>query len=176
MRYARVASLSLPLMAALVISGCATKQPGGRASRASAVRAGGISPAEFMAAAASSALLMIRASDLVAARERNSQIAQTALRLKEEQTGIGAQLSYAGRRVDLLPSSSLLPRHQKILNEIAASDNPGETYVRHMQTLIPQSIALHRQYELTGSSPSLRPVAGMAAPILERELTEVRKH
>ena len=169
-------AMAMPLATILVIAGCSTSTPApAPAPRAApVVRSIALSPADYMIAAASASLFIIRASEQIAARAGDTGLGQSANRFGTEQGGIGAQLSSAGRRLNLLPSAKLLPRHQAMLDEITGSSDPGAAYVRHLKNVLPQTLALHRQYERYGTSPTLRPVAAMAAPILQRELDELR--
>ena len=61
-----------------------------------------------------------------------------------------------------------------MFDTLSASPDPAGTYVRQMSTLLRQSATFHRQYERYGTSPTLRPVASMAAPVFERELRQLR--
>ena len=179
MKFARVAAFILPVGFMLVIAGCASSAPAPPppAPRAApVVRSIAISPADYMMAAASASLFIIRASEQIVAREGDTGLGQFASRFGIEQGGIGAQLSSAGRRLNLLPSAKLLPRHQAMLDEITGSSDPSATYVSYLKkSVLPQALALHRQYERYGTSPTLRPVAAMAAPIIEQELDAIRR-
>jgi hypothetical protein len=166
------------MITALPLAGCASDAPRAPARVASptpVVRSIAISPADYMATAASTALFIVKASEQIAAREADTGLGQFARQSQSEQLGIGAQLSLAGRRVNLLPSAALLPRHQALLDELSGSGDPSATYVRQMKSVLPQAALLHRQYERYGTSPTLRPVAGMAAPVNERELAAIRR-
>ena len=61
-----------------------------------------------------------------------------------------------------------------MLDALAASPDPAGTYIRQLSTLLRQGATFHRQYERYGTSPTLRPVASMAAPVFERELNQLR--
>ena len=180
MRFARTAATALTLSVALVIAGCSTSKPAPptpvTGSTPRVVHSIAVSPSEYVTAATSASLFAIRASDVIVAREGDSGLGQFAARLKSDHGGIGAQLSFAGRRLDLLPSAALLPRHQAMLDDISASADPGATYVRHLNTVLPQALALHRSYNLYGTSATLRPVAGMAWPLIGQELDALRRY
>ena len=178
MKFARAAAFILPVGFMLVIAGCASSAPAPPppAPRAApVVRSIALSPADYMMAAASASLFIIRASEQIAVREGDTGLGQFANRFGAEQGGIGAQLSSAGRRLNLLPSATLLPRHQAMLDEITGSPDPSAAYIRHLRNVLPQALSLHRQYERYGTSPTLRPVAAMAAPIFEQELDAIRR-
>jgi hypothetical protein len=56
----------------------------------------------------------------------------------------------------------------------ATSPDPAGTYVRQISELLPRLAAFHHQYQRYGTSPTLRPVAAMAAPVFEREAAQLR--
>lgn len=177
MKFDRPTAVILPIAITLLIAGCSTRTPGPppAARAAPVVRSIAVSPAQYVAAAASASLFAIRASDLIAAREGNTGLGQLARRLQTEHGGIGSQLSFAGRRLDVLPSATLLPRHQAMLDDISASADPGAAYVSHLKTVLPQALILHRDYYRYGTSVTLRPVSAMAAPLIAQELDAIRR-
>jgi hypothetical protein len=61
-----------------------------------------------------------------------------------------------------------------MFDALSASPDPARTYVTQLSTLLRQTAIFHRQYERYGTSPTLRPVASMAAPVFERELSQLR--
>ena len=138
------------------------------------VRSISISPAQYVSTASSASLYVIKASQLVSQRAGGSRVGNVARQFAADQEGVGAQLSFAGRRLDLLPAAALNPAHQAMFDTLSASPDPAGTYVRQMSTLLRQSATFHRQYERYGTSPTLRPVASMAAPVFERELRQLR--
>ncbi|MFL6854479.1 MAG: hypothetical protein ACJ8D3_03395, partial [Sphingomicrobium sp.] len=71
--------------------------------------AAALDPESYMAFTASSALFAITASNFAEARGSTNKIKKFASQLVVDQMGIGAQLNLAGRHVNLLPSSRLLP-------------------------------------------------------------------
>src|SRR5688572_33179068 len=74
-----------------------------------------LDPESYMAFTASSALFAVQASRMAEARGSTNKIKAFASKVVMDQTGIGAQLSFAGRYIDLLPSSRPLPEHQAML-------------------------------------------------------------
>lgn len=160
---------------ALAIAGCSTNlqtEPAPRRPIAQprVVHSIAVSPSDYIAAAASASLFAIRASELIATSEGNSALGQFASRVKTQHDGIGSQLSFAGRRLDLLPSATLLPRHRAMLDDISSSGDARAAYLRYLRTVLPQTLALHRSYEQYGTSPTLRPVASVAAPMIAQEV------
>ncbi|MBA3666671.1 MAG: DUF4142 domain-containing protein [Sphingomonas sp.] len=128
-----------------------------------------------MARAASASLFIIKASEQVLAREGDTGLGQFARKSQAEQQGVGSQLSFAGRRLNLLPSAALLPSDHAMLEELAASGDPGGVYVSQMKRVLSQTLSMHRQYERYGTSPTLRPVAAMAAPVFAAELEAIKR-
>lgn len=109
------------------------------------------------------------------ARGSTSKIKKFAGQVVMDQTGIGAQLSFAGRYIDLLPSSRPLPEHQAMLNQLAMSADFDSTYKAQLARVLREAAAAHRAFETRGDSPTLRPVARFAAPVCERNLEALRK-
>jgi len=175
----RVAGLAC---GALLLAGCAMGEAGqpsrassSRPARAPVVRSIAVSPAQYVAMASSASLYVIKASQLIVAREGGSSLANSARRFASDQEGVGGQLNLAGRRLNLLPSATLNPDHQAMLDALAGSADPAATYVTQLDALLPQLAAFHRQYQRYGTSPTLRPVAAIAAPVFERESVELRR-
>ena len=109
------------------------------------------------------------------ARGSTNKIKKFASRVVIDQTGIGAQLSFAGRYIDLLPSSRPLPEHQAMLDRLATSSDFDGTYKAQLAKVLREAAAAHRAFETGGDSPTLRPVARFAAPVCEKNLEALRK-
>ena len=133
------------------------------------------SPQRFVALAGSQSLYSVRASEMAVSRVSSSRLRAVADDIAHQQLAIGAQLSFAGRRLDLLPSAELDARHQAMLDELRGASDFDATYKRQQSAVLAEAWALHRAYAVQGSSPTLRPVAAMAAPILGREVSALRK-
>jgi predicted outer membrane protein len=131
----------------------------------------GLSPADYVEQAASLDLLEVRTSQLAFNRSGNARVRSFARMMIDEHTGLGAQLSFAGRRLGLLPSATLLPRHQAMLDGLAASPDFDRAYRTQQGELHRVAWRLHSEYAARGSSPSLRPVAVSAVAVLRRHLT-----
>ena len=133
------------------------------------------SPQRFVALAGSQSLYSVRASEMAVSRVSSSKLRAVADDIAHQQLAIGAQLSFAGRRLDLLPSAEIDARHQAMLDELRGASDFDATYKRQQSAVLTEAWALHRAYAIQGSSPTLRPVAAMAAPILGREVSALRK-
>jgi predicted outer membrane protein len=128
-----------------------------------------------MAFSASSALFAIQASNFAEGRGSTDKIKKVASQIVVDQMGIGAQLNFAGRRIDLLPSSRPLPEHQAMLEALATTSNFDATYKAQLSRVLRRAAAVHRAFEAGGSSPTLRPVARFAAPVCEKDLAALSK-
>jgi len=128
-----------------------------------------------MAFAASSALFGVQASRMAEARGSTSKIKRFASQVVMDQTGIGAQLSFAGRYIDLLPSSRPLPAHQAMLERLATASDFDGTYRALLARVLREAASAHRAFETSGDSPTLRPVARYAAPVCEKNLAALQK-
>ena len=164
-------------VAVLMLAGC---QPSERAPRprppGPIVQPPGpaASAAEYMASAASIDLFEIQSSQIALSRARNAFHRNFASMMISAHQGTSAQLSFAGRRLNLLPSATMLPRHQAMLAELSASADFDATYHRQQIAVHEEALRLHSSYARNGASPTLRPVAANAAPIVRRHLEMMR--
>lgn len=147
----------------------------GAPSLSGEARAALSSPQLFVAMAGSQSLFAIRASEIAVSRVSDPRLRAVADDIAHQQLGIGAQLSFAGRRLNLLPSAGLSARHQAMLDELRGASNFDATYKRQQVEVLSEAWALHRAYAVQGSSPTLRPVAAMAAPVVAREVGALRR-
>jgi predicted outer membrane protein len=162
------------VVTALILAGCATKtpapQPRPPATETGRPLRGPVSPATYVAQAASIDLFVIRASELALSRSSDSAIRDVATSLIAAHRGTAAQLSFAGRRLNLLPGATLLPQHQVLLDELGSSSDFDRSWVRIQRSVHGESLALHSDYARRGSSPTLRPVAANAAAVEQADL------
>lgn len=178
MRAMRRMMIGAAALAALTLAGCATRKPvevePARPSRPAPV-AEALSPERYMAVAASSALLSLRSAELAQQRARNPALRDFSANSIVEQGGIGAQLSFAGRRINLLPSGSLLPAHQAMYDALAATSDFDTAYLAQQRKVHEAAYSVHRSFARSGTSATLRPVAKMAEPVLLRALEALRR-
>ena len=118
----------------------------------------------------SRSLLVVRASELAVQRSANSETLRLASRLKADHTGIAAQLSMAGRRLNLLPPATLLPVDQMLFDGLARASDFDVAYQRTMKAAAENCARSHASYAENGGSPTLRPVARFAASVCQDEL------
>lgn len=158
---------------ALVIAGCASRPspapvaaPVAAATAAPVAIAAPLTAAVFMQVAASSALYSVRAADMADRRSRNPEVRRLAALQRSNGRGLAGQLSFAGRRVNLLPDATLSAQHQSLLNELALSRNFDATYLRQQKMMINQMHRIHYDFATRGRSPTLRPVAKLGAEMM----------
>ncbi|HEY0629182.1 MAG TPA: DUF4142 domain-containing protein [Sphingomicrobium sp.] len=174
-RLIRVGGWGAVITAAL-LAGCAPKKaPPPPVVAPPVARPAALDPESYMAFAASSALFAVQASRMAEARGSTAKMKRFAAQVVMDQTGIGAQLSFAGRRVDLLPSARPLPEHQAMLERLAISSDFDATYKGQLSRVLREAAAAHRAFEAGGDSPTLRPVARFAAPVCEKNLAALQK-
>lgn len=165
------------MVAAALATGCAPKKapPAPVPVRPAPPAVAALDTESYMAFTGSSALFAVRASDFAEARGSTNKIRKFASQVVMDQTGIGAQLSFAGRYIDLLPSSRLLPEHQAMLDRLATASDFDGTYKGQLARVLRRAAAAHRAFEAGGDSPTLRPVARFAAPVCEKNLAALQK-
>jgi putative membrane protein len=133
-------------------------------------RAAAVSAADFVAINGSIDLFVIRSSELALRRSSSARIRDFASQLIEAHKGTSAQLSFAGRRLNLLPSATLRPSEQAMLDSLQSSTQFDAEYVRDQRAVHRQAIAIDSAYSARGASPTLQPVAAAALPIEQRHL------
>ncbi len=133
-----------------------------------------LSPSAYVATASSIDLLVIQASRLAGASGQSARVRAIAATLLTDHGGVSAQLSFAGRRLNLLPSATLMPRHQAMLADLKAAPDFDAAYKRIMIAVHQQGVRLHGDFARAGNSPTLRPVAEIAFPAMRRHLDQLR--
>ena len=133
-----------------------------------------VSAEAYFKVESSRSLLVVRASELAMQRSANSATVQLAGRLKADHTGIAAQLSMAGRRLNLLPPATLLPTDQMLFESLSRTAEFDVAYLRTMKAAAENCARSHANYADRGSSPTLRPVAWFAAAVCQDEMEGMR--
>jgi putative membrane protein len=173
----RLAPIALTGLCVLALAGCAS----GEAPRERATAAGPpivirpLFPADYMAAASSIDLFEIRSGELAQTRAANPRLREVARTMIAGHQGTSAQLSLAGRRLNLLPSATLLPAHQAMLDELSASSDFDAAYSRQQIAVHEAALKLHSNFAARGESPTLRAVARNAVPIERGHLEMLRR-
>lgn len=127
-----------------------------------------------MQVASNSALFALRASELAATRANDDALRSQARAIAQDQGGVGAQLSYAGRRVDLLPRATLPDAMEVDLARLSQSPDFDRDYRLVVGQALARALDAHETFARGGSSATLRPVAQMAAPVTRRNLEALR--
>ena len=136
--------------------------------------AAALTPAIYMQLASNVSLFAIRASEL--AQERGSgRTRDVARQVIANQGGVAAQLSYAGRRVDLLPDATLPQPMADDLERLRSSGDFDRDYRRLVGDALSKGLQAHEAFARGGASPTLKPVAQMAAPQTRKDLDAVRR-
>lgn len=163
------------LVLALIVGACASRpkpaEPVRPASLPKVPRpvAPAIAPADYVAAAAAIDLYVIKASEMALQRSSALRVREVAERLIVAHRGSSAQLSFGGRRLNLLPSAEIAPRYRGLLQQLAASADFDREYARQMKMVHDEAALLHSSYALSGTSPTLVPIAKALAPVMEQQ-------
>ncbi|HET9397425.1 MAG TPA: DUF4142 domain-containing protein [Sphingomicrobium sp.] len=134
-----------------------------------------LSPAIYMQIASTSSLFAVRASELAAIRAGDGRIRSAAQAIVRDQNGVAAQLSFAGRRLELLPGASLTDAQAAELERLRLSSDFDSDYRRAVGGELARALEAHQAFARSGASPTLRPVAEMAAPVTRRNLDSLRR-
>lgn len=165
-------------LGALLLAGCARREAPPTAPPARPapprVEITPLSLSDYVATASSIDLLVIQASRLAQARAQSARVRALAETLQADHGGMSAQLSFAGRRLNLLPSATMMPRHQAMLAEVQAAADFDATYKKVMIAVHEQGVRVHGDFARAGNSPTLRPVAEIAFPAMRRHLDQLR--
>ena len=164
-------------LAALLLAGCARREappPAPPPPVPPPVVITPLSPSAYVATASSIDLLAIEASRLAQVRTQNARVRAVASTLLADHGGVSAQLSFAGRRLNLLPSATLMPLHQAMLSELRTAPDFDAAYKRIMIAVHEQGLRVHGDFAGAGNSPTLRPVAEVALPVMRRHLNQLR--
>ena len=115
-------------------------------------------------------LFVIRSSELALQRSTTPRVHDFAAKMIEAHKGTSAQLSMAGRRLNLLPSAMLTSDEQLMLDGLQSSTQFDADYVRDLRMIHRREVALASSYAANGHSPTLRPVAKSALAIEQGHL------
>lgn len=155
---------------ALIVGACASKPaPTGSATITTTSTLPALTSSAYFIAASSAALFAVKSAELAMERSNDPQVLALAKMRKEHGEGIAGQLSFAGRRLDMLPSASLAPGDQARLDALAASGNFDADFMATQDVAVDETLALHRRFATSGGSATLRPVAELGADLTARE-------
>lgn len=99
-----------------------------------------------------------------------------AQRMVDEHRGLASQLSMAGRRLNLLPPTTLQSEQQAWLDALSALTGAefDAAYSRQQRTAHDRSYRIHAAYAYGGDSATLRPVARNAATVEQQHIRQLR--
>ncbi len=121
--------------------------------------------ADYVALAASIDLFEVQSAELALARTATPRLREYATMTAAAHNGTAAQLSFAGRRLNLLPSAKPMRAHRALLDSLEASKDFDATYRRQQIEIHRTAARLHADFAAGGASATLRPVAASAARI-----------
>lgn len=114
-------------------------------------------------------LFQLRAADI--SMQRGSGRARSfALEAKRQHQAISAQMSFAGRYLNLLPSRTLPPEYQQMLSTLLSTADFNRVYLTQQRSVCARAFKLHMNFAKSGQSPTLRPVAQFASGAVASEL------
>ena len=163
-------------MALVAVTGCAHEErrpanpPYARREAPRPAPGSAIGSADYVAQSSSIELFLIGASELALQKSTNARTREFAEFEIPAHRGLSAQLSLEGRRLNLLPSATLSPRYQAMLNELEQSTDFDALYRRDELAVHSEAESLQTRYAATGTSPTLRPLPGVILPVVERHL------
>lgn len=167
--------LTLLALSSLMLAGCAREvaRPAPvpqTARRAPPAGGAAVSTASYVATAAAIDLFEIRSSEMALQRSNNRALRDFASMMIAAHKGTSAQLSFAGRRLNLLPSATLSPQYQALVDQLVAAPDFDAAYRGQQRLVHREALRLHSAYAARGASPTLRPVAAAIVPIVERHM------
>lgn len=167
----------LALTSIALLAGCASKPAAPPPSSTFVLpsTAAALTPAIYMTLASTSSLFAIRASELALERSGSSVTRSAAQSIIADQGGVGSQLSFAGRRLELLPSATLTDAQTADLERLRASADFDRDYRKLVGDVLTKAFDAHRTFAAAGGSPTLRPVAEMAAPVTKKNLDALKR-
>lgn len=164
------------LIALLASSSCSTGETPPARPAAAAIRPPPAAPAIvampsslYFRQATAIDLFQLRAADI--ALQRGSGSARSfALESRRQHQAISAQMAFAGRYLDMLPSRDLPAEYQQLLATLLSTGDFNTVYLAQQRRIGERALKLHSDYSKAGDSPTLRPVAKFAASAIASEL------
>ena len=133
-----------------------------------------VSAAAYVAMASSIDLYQVKSAQLALERAQDPANRSFAERSLSAAQGTSAQLSLAGRRLNLLPTATLNPEHQAMLDALATTSDFDNTYRAQQNIVLQEGVRLHSSFAKAGQSPTLRPVAVNAESVMRANLQALR--
>lgn len=173
--------LYLTTAVALLLAGCGPQQqpatPAHSAPRPVSrpqAQPRSISPADYVARAGAIDLYEIEAAKLALRVSGRKTVREFATMMLQAHEGTSGQLSLAGRRLNLLPSVVLANPFAQRLAQLREAADFDSAYKNQQLAVHREAVAIHSAYAARGTSPTLRPVASAALPVMQRHLRLVQ--
>jgi len=158
----------------VLLAGCGRREaPAPRPQPRPPVSLRALPVTSYVATSASIDLYNVRAGEF-ASQRGNARSRDYARHLITDHRGTVAQLSFAGRRLNLLPSAQIAPPHQAMIDSLAGAGNFDAAFRRQQIEIHASSQRMHAAFAARGDSPTLRPVAANAAAFEARHLDAAR--
>lgn len=179
-RFWRIGGAACATIGLLVDSGCvssvgapsaAPRTAAAAPSRQSArpVAARPLQTDRYFSEATAIDLFELRAADIALQRSTGAARAFAA-QAEQHHRALSAQLAFAGRHLDLLPSRSLPPDYQQMLDQLGLATDFNRLYLIQQRQVCARALQLHSLYASTGASPTLRPVAQFGVSVINADL------
>ena len=97
-----------------------------------------------------------------------------AMQADEHHRALSAQLAFAGRYLNLLPSRSLPPAYQQMLDQLNSTTDFDRLYLTEQRRVCARALQLHSGYASGGASPTLRPVAQFGVSVINADLQQLK--
>jgi predicted outer membrane protein len=133
-----------------------------------------MAPRTYVTTSSTFEMFVLRASELAATRSLSPRVRAYASRELEDHRGLSAQLSFAGRGLNLLPPRAMWKSDAQRLAELEAASDFDALYRKSMIAAHQHHLSLNRDIAERGTSPTLRPVARNAAKVIARHLEQLR--
>ena len=164
----------------LALTGCGGGGGGSTSVPSASVAPAAISPliisaAAYVATASSIDLFQLKSAELALQRSQDPALRVFAERAISAHRGTSAQLSLAGRRLNLLPTATLSSEHQAMLDALTASGDFDNMYRSQQNVVLQEGVRLHADFAKAGASPTLRPVAANAESVMRANLQALRR-
>ena len=174
----RVAVVPIAVSLAL-LGGCGGGGAGSAGVQSASVSTASLAPvmlsaASYVAMASSIDLYQVKSAQLALERAQDPANRSFAQRALNAHQGTSAQLSMAGRRLNLLPSATLDPEHQAMLDALNTTSDFDNTYRAQQNIVLQEAVQLHSGFAKNGQSPTLRPVAANAESVMRANLQALR--
>ena len=129
---------------------------------------------EYFSEATAIDLFEMRAAEV--AMHRSTGAARSfALQADQHHRALSAQLAFAGRYLNLLPSRTLPSAYQQMLDQLTSTMDFDRVYLTQQRQVCARALQLHSAYASSGTSPTLRPVAQFGVSVINADMQMLRR-